>query len=55
MIYIPTQSASTNEYVQNFVDTLYTKYCHKKNSDKMNWTNCIKFYRQQIELKHFLF
>lgn len=36
MIYIPTQADSTNAYVQNFMDTLYTKYCHKKNNDKMN-------------------
>lgn len=37
MIYIPDQAASTNEYVQNFMDTLYTKYCHKINNYKMNW------------------
>lgn len=39
MIYISTQAASTNEYVQNFMDTLYTKYCHKKNElqqDELN-------------------
>lgn len=47
-IYIPDQAASTNEYVQNFMDTLYTKYCHKINNYKMNWKNCIKCYGQKI-------
>lgn len=36
MISILTQAASTNEYVQNSMDTLCTKYCHKKNNYKMN-------------------